>query len=141
MAVGIVLLAGCATLAPERYHAEQLMGKPINEAFKVFGRPFMVGEAKFSKADDKFNGQKQYLFVRSGVSFDKSTVVGGDNSWTPGGLVHTTYVETTRVHENCQITLLTNSANIIDYYEIKGNCGFMDAGFGNTGALHRLGIN
>jgi hypothetical protein len=137
-----VLLSGCATLAPERHNANLLMGKNISEAYKVFGRPFMIGTAHFGKADDPLNGQKQYTFVRMGTSYNKNSIVGGDTGYVAGeGLVHTDYYQTTHVQESCTVMLLTTKDNIIDYYDIKGNCGLWDAGFGNTGALHRIGID
>jgi hypothetical protein len=140
------LLAGCATLAPERHNAEQLMGKNISEAYKIFGNPTMIDIAQFTKADDKLNGQKRYRFVRVGGAHNQSSVVGGGAAYTagPGGIgaaIIPGEVKTTRVVDSCEVMFLTTKENIIDYYEIKGNCGFMDAGFGNTGALHRMGIN
>ena len=135
-----ILISGCSVLAPERVAAENLMGKNISEAFSKFGKPYMVGTAPV-KPTDKFYGQKMYTFVRMGTSYNKSSIVGSDMDFSSGHPVHTDYIQTTHVQENCMVMFLTTSDNIIDYYEIKGNCGFMDAGFGNTGALHRYGID
>ncbi|MGF7188998.1 hypothetical protein JOE11_002034 [Robbsia andropogonis] len=117
------------------------MGKNIQEAYKRFGTPFMIGKELQVKPTDKLYGQKTYLFVRTGASYNHTQVVGGDNEYTSGGLVHTTYFETHRVTENCRVQFWTTKDDIIDYYDIKGNCGLFDAGFGNTGSLHRIGIN
>jgi hypothetical protein len=133
--------AGCSVLAPERYSAENLMGKNIQEAYARFGNPMMVGKETSVKPDDKLYGQNTYLFVRSGASYNTEHVVGSDMDFSEGHPVHTTYTQSETVHESCQVSFWTTKDNIIDYYQIQGNCGLWDAGFGNTGALHRIGIN
>lgn len=140
MAALVMLFSGCSVVAPERSAAESLMGKNISEAFAKFGKPTMVGLAPVQPGN-KFYGQKEYSFIRLGASYDHSKVVGSDMDFSSGQPVHTDYLQTTHEQEACRVSFLTTADNIIDYYEIKGNCGFMNAGFGNTGALHQFGIN
>jgi hypothetical protein len=136
-----VFCAACSVVAPERDSADKLVGKNIQEAYKRFGRPFMIGKEAMVKPDDKLYGQTTYLFVRVGSSYTQQRVVGGDMDFSSGQPVHTTYYETNRATESCKVQFWTTKDNIIDYYEIKGNCGLFDWGFGTTGALHRFGIN
>lgn len=136
-----LFLVGCSVVAPERDSANKLMGQNISEAFKRFGKPFMVGKETSVKPDDKLYGQNTYLFVRVGASYDQSRVVGSSMDTSSGQPVHTTYYETSRTTESCKVQFWTTKDGTIDFYDIKGNCGLFDWGFGNTGALHRIGIN
>jgi hypothetical protein len=136
-----VLSAGCSVVAPERDSANQLMGKDIKEAYARFGKPFMIGKETSVKPDDKLYGQATYLFVRVGSSYTTQNVTGSSMDTSSGQPVHTTYYETNKVTDSCKVQFWTTQDNIIDYYDIKGNCGLFDWGFGNTGALHRYGIN
>jgi hypothetical protein len=136
-----VFFMGCSVVAPERDSADKLMGKNIKEAYKRFGTPFMIGKELQVKPDDKLYGQTTYLFVRVGASYNQQRVVGGNMDFSSGQPVHTTYYETSRATESCKVQFWATKDNIIDYYDIKGNCGLFDWGFGTTGALHRIGIN
>ncbi|VWB41403.1 hypothetical protein [Burkholderia lata] len=131
------LLSACATLAPERDAASNLMGKDINEAIKRFGRPNHTGVETSVSRDSKFYGQRWYMFTRNGAAWDSQRAVG---TAVEGNTV-VQYVETVHTQERCDVMLWTDKQNIIGYYEVKGNCGLWNAGFGNTGALHRIGIN
>ena len=137
----IFLLSGCDTLAPERHNANLLMGKNIKEAFEVFGRPMSVDTIS-NDPKNKYYGQKLYTFTRTGQSYDVNRVVGGGVEIRPGaGPTSVTYYTTTRETEMCIVKLIATREEIINYYDIKGNCGLWNMGFGTTGALHAIGIN
>ncbi|HTJ99958.1 MAG TPA: hypothetical protein VL522_10070 [Bordetella sp.] len=101
----------------------------------------MIGKETSVKPDDKLYGQTTYLFVRVGSSYTTQNVTGSSMDTSSGQPVHTTYYQSNQVTENCKVQFWTTQDNIIDFYDIKGNCGLFDWGFGNTGALHRYGIN
>jgi hypothetical protein len=109
-------------VAPERDSADKLIGKNIQQAFKRFGNPFVIGKETMVKPDDKLYGPTTYLFVRIGSSYTQQRLVGGDMDFSSGQPVHTIYNETNRATENCKVQFWTTEDNIIDYYEIEENC-------------------
>lgn len=143
MLLGVVAaaLAGCATIAPERDAADKLMGQNIREAYKQFGNPTLVLKETSVKPSDKLYGQNIYLFQRVGASYNKDTIVGSSFDHTPTGPVNTIYHRTDHFTEACNVSFWAGKDGVIDFYEVKGNCGLWNAGFGTTGALHRVGIN
>lgn len=57
------LLAGGSTLAPERTAAANLMGKNINEAYRVFGNPLFVSTETSVSTESKFYGHNFISFI------------------------------------------------------------------------------
>ncbi|WP_296180404.1 hypothetical protein [Pseudomonas sp. UBA1879] len=136
----ISLVSGCSVVAPEREAASNMMGRNIAEAYSKFGQPNYV-ETHVGSADDKLNGQKVYTFERFGARYNTYSAVGSETAPVNGQLTHTEYIQTNTVQESCTVRLFAGKDNIVDYYEVAGNCGLWDAGFGTTGPLHRYGIN
>ncbi|BBP65044.1 hypothetical protein PHLH5_25850 [Pseudomonas sp. Cab53] len=137
-----LLLTGCSTIAPERSAANELMGKNIQEAYKKFGNPSLILTEHSVKPGHELYGQKVYVFDKNGVNYNQQTVVDSYMDTSSGQLVNVQQIETRNVQERCTVAFWAkNDSNVIDYYEVKGNCGLWGSGLGNTGALHYLGIN
>ncbi|NCH90082.1 hypothetical protein EHJ13_22005, partial [Cronobacter dublinensis] len=65
------LLSGCSTLAPERTAAENLMGKNVSEAYKVFGNPLFISTETSVSTESKFYGHNFYQFYFKGLEYDR----------------------------------------------------------------------
>lgn len=137
-----LFLTGCATIAPERSAASKLMGKDIQEAYQTFGKPSLILTETSVHQNHELYGQKIYVFDRYGVNYNQQTATGSYIDTSSGRPVNVQQIQTRNVQEVCTVAFWAkNDSNIIDYYEVKGNCGLWGSGLGNTGALHYLGIN
>lgn len=135
-------LCACSTIAPERTAASQLMGKNIQEAYKIFGTPWLTGTETSVSPESKYYGQNFYIFGKTGISYNRNKLVGSYMDTSEGHPVHVDQYQTEHVQEACNIAFWADKkTNIIDYYEVKGNCGWGGMGFGTTGAFHSWGIN
>jgi hypothetical protein len=132
--------AGCSVLAPEREAASGMMGQNIKAAYQKFGNPSYVDKLPVVSGDP-LSGQTMYTFQRFGANYNTQSVTGSDIAPVNGQLTRTEYVETNNVQESCIVRLYTGADKIVDYFEVKGNCGLWDMGLGQTGAMHRYGIN
>ncbi|WP_367144136.1 hypothetical protein [Pantoea stewartii] len=136
------LLSGCSTLAPERTAAANLMGKNINEAYRVFGNPLFVSTETSVSTESKFYGHNFYQFYFKGLEYDQEKFNGSYMDTSQGRPILVNQFETQHVQESCRVGFWADpKTNIIDYYEVKGNCGLGGWGFGTTGILHYWGIN
>lgn len=127
--VSLTLVMGCATLAPERHLASRLVGKSMDDAIALLGSP---SYSQVDTEDWKHGGKIVHHFTRRTGTVGRSELVG---SVGPYG-IYSHYV----TGAYCTISLWANEQRIVDYYEVQGGCGswFMT---GNTGQLHRYGIN
>lgn len=136
------LLSGCSTLAPERTAAENLMGKNVSEAYKVFGNPLFISTETSVSTESKFYGHNFYQFYFKGLEYDREKFNGSYMDTSQGRPVLVNEFETEHVQESCKVGLWADpKTDIIDYYEVKGNCGWGGWGFGTTGIFHYWGIN
>ncbi|BFO56063.1 MULTISPECIES: hypothetical protein [Comamonadaceae] len=126
-------ISGCSTLAPEREAAENLMGKNIAEAYKVFGNPWLVGTETKVDPSSKFYGHKFYFFEKRRGAYDQQKLVGSSMDTSQGRPVYVEHYRTERVQPACQIGFWADkNTNIIDYYQVKGDCGWGGLGLGQT---------
>lgn len=138
----ILSLTGCSTIAPERSAASDLMGKNIQEAYKKFGKPSLILTEQSVSSSHELYGQKIYVFDSYGANYNQQTVVGSNMDTSSGQLVNVQQIQTKNIQERCTVSFWAKKeSDIIDYYEVKGNCGIFGSGLGNTGALHYMGIN
>lgn len=117
-----------------------MIGKSIDVAYSKFGKPNYV-DTHVGSSSDKLNGQKVYTFERFGARYNTYSAVNNEIAPVNGQLTHTEYIQTNNVQESCIVRLFAGADKIVDYYEVEGNCGLWDAGFGTTGPLHRYGIS
>jgi hypothetical protein len=135
-------LSGCSTIAPERSAASELMGKNIQEAYKKFGKPSLTLTEHSVSSSHELYGQKIYVFDSYGTNYDQQTAVGSYMDTSSGQPVNVQQIQTKNIQERCTVAFwVKNDSSVIDYYEVKGNCGLFGSGLGNTGALHYMGIN
>ncbi|MCP1575375.1 hypothetical protein [Herbaspirillum rubrisubalbicans] len=126
-------VTGCETIAPERAAAESLMGKDIQEAYATFGKPWLVGTETRVGPASKLYGHKFYFFQNRGISYDRQKLVGSYMDTSSGHLQHVEQYQTEHVQEACNIGFWADpKTNIIDYYQVKGNCGWGGLGLGQT---------
>lgn len=86
-------------------------------------------------------GQTIYLFQTNRGLRSRTRPVGSEYSVANGRPEIINYYKKETIEIACNTLLWVNQDNIIDYYEMKGNCGAGGWGFGNTGVLHGIGIN
>lgn len=132
-----LVLAGCASLAPERHHAKQLVGRPIDEAVKVFGPPTASGP---DMTQWKHGGKTIYYFSRQTGKSLKRESVGSVDSYDGYGASYSEIYRHVVTPDFCIVTMWVNDQKIIDYYEVHGTCGSRWYR-GTTGPYHRYGIN
>lgn len=138
----VTFLVGCSTIAPERDAAGKLMGKNISEAYKAFGAPSLILTETSVSSGHELYGQKIYVFDKYGTNYNQDSAVGSYMDTSSGHPVNVQQIQTKNIQEVCTVAFwVKNGSNVIDYYEVKGNCGLWGSGLGNTGALHYLGIN
>lgn len=129
----VLLISGCATIAPERTAAENLMGKNIQEAYKTFGNPWLTGVETSVAPESKFYGHNWYFFETRVLNYDEQKLVGSYMDTSSGQLQHVEQYETQHKRDACSIGFWADAkTNIIDYYQVKGNCGWGGLGFGQT---------
>lgn len=135
------LFVGCATLAPERKGAEAAMGKTLTEASTLFGSsPYPGGSV--DAGTGKLAGD--ILWVWTSHSGHDTYYSAGEShmDFSTGVPTHMESVDVKRVNTACSTTLyFNNKSHLAEYYTVEGQCGLGGSGFGNTGALHAIGIN
>jgi len=131
-------VAGCATLIPERHNANLLMGHDISEAYQYFGRPYFTWT---DMSNGRHGGEKVFVFIKSRGSYTTDRLVGSDFGYDGGAPTVTEYYQRENHEIMCRTSLWVNDDNVIDYYEIQGDCGVGGLGLGSTGAFHKYGIN
>ncbi|WP_147466575.1 hypothetical protein [Pseudomonas cichorii] len=132
----ILGLPGCSTINPERSIASELMGKNVDQAVArlapTMGQPRYVTRS-ISNPEYTF-----YEWYSDEGYYDQVRPSGAYTDTSQGYVQHVETYSTERKYTACSVKMTVNSKGIIEYYETKG-CGFM--GMGNTGALHKWGIN
>lgn len=138
VAVLASMLAGCASLNQERALAESLMGKNISVALAEmrprFGSPMLVSQREVGRPDHSY-----YLWVRHTGAYTHTSPTGNVYDTSTGVPTVISTYQTTTTQQYCQVSMEVNQAGIVDYYEVHGCAG--ELGIGNTGMLHRYGIN
>lgn len=112
------------------------MGQNISEAVKRLA-PFM-GQPRYVTPSTSDAGYTLYEWVSNEGYYDRVQPAGTYTDTSQGYVQHVETYTTERKYTACRVSMTVNPKNIVEYYETKG-CGFM--GLGNTGWLHKWGIN
>ncbi|MDR9850867.1 MAG: hypothetical protein QM686_06790 [Herbaspirillum sp.] len=138
----VLMMSGCATIAPERNAAEELMGKDIAEAYQVFGRPWSIDIDTNKWKISKLYGQKHVTFrlIRSNP-YTREELAGSYMDFSENHPTLVYQYETRQYQDVCVVQFWADKeTDIIFYYDVQGTCGWRGWGFGQTGILHRMGM-
>ncbi|WP_186207445.1 hypothetical protein [Burkholderia gladioli] len=80
-----------------------------------------------------------YLWVRHTGACTHTAPTGNIYDTSTGVPTVISAYQTTTTQHYCQVSIEVNQAGIVDYYKVHGCAG--ELGIGNTGTLHRYGIN
>lgn len=132
----VTVFSGCSTISPERSIASELVGQNVSEAVKRLS-PYM-GQPRYITVSPENPEDTIYEWVSNERHYDL-TKPSGTYTDTSGGYVrHVETYTTERKYTACRVSMTVSPKGTISYHETKG-CGFM--GLGNTGWLHKVGIN
>lgn len=117
-------------------------GEKYQGSLQVFGDPLFISTETSVSTESKFYGHNFYQFYFKGLEYDQEKFNGSYMDTSQGRPVLVNEFETEHVQESCRVGFWADpKTDIIDYYEVKGNCGWGGWGFGTTGILHYWGVN
>ncbi|GFM81372.1 hypothetical protein PSCICN_20640 [Pseudomonas cichorii] len=129
-------VSGCSTINPERSIASELVGQNVSEAVKRLA-PSM-GQPRYITPSSSNPEYTFYEWISNEGYYDVPRLAGTYTNSSGGQVQHVENWTKDRKYTACRVNMTVNSQGIIEYYETRG-CGFM--GMGNTGTLHKWGIN